>query len=111
MASAGCNVACCCLGDFVRGYLSLRVQQLDVTVETKTLDSVFVKIVISVQYNVLPEKQYEGEGRTAGHLSLRWSSFSAEGAWRPRDTKAVGGWSSWRFIHAPSRSCSQPSTS
>lgn len=37
------------------GKLSLKVHQLDVSVETKTKDNVFVKIVISVQYSVQPD--------------------------------------------------------
>jgi regulator of protease activity HflC (stomatin/prohibitin superfamily) len=39
--------------------LTLRVQQLDVLVETKTQDNVFVKLKVSVQYYVLAEKMYE----------------------------------------------------
>lgn len=42
--------------DKISGRLSLRVKQLDVTVETKTQDNVFVKIVVSVQYRVLENK-------------------------------------------------------
>lgn len=42
--------------DQIAGRLSLRVQQLDVRVETKTKDNVFVFVVVSVQYNVLPDK-------------------------------------------------------
>ena len=38
------------LVDNVTGRLSLRIQQLDVVVETKTKDDVFVKIKVSVQY-------------------------------------------------------------
>ena len=45
--------------DRVAGKLSLRIQQLDVVVETKTKDDVFVKIKVSVQYLVLPEKVYD----------------------------------------------------
>ena len=30
----------------------MRIQQLDVSVETKTLDDVFVNILVSVQYQV-----------------------------------------------------------
>ena len=37
----------------------LRIQQLDVNVETKTLDDVFVDLKISVQYRVLKDKVYE----------------------------------------------------
>jgi regulator of protease activity HflC (stomatin/prohibitin superfamily) len=38
---------------------NLRIQQLDVDVETKTLDDVFVNLKISVQYRVINEKVYE----------------------------------------------------
>lgn len=40
----------------ISGRVSLRVQQLDVRVETKTKDNVFVFVVVSVQYYVLPDK-------------------------------------------------------
>jgi regulator of protease activity HflC (stomatin/prohibitin superfamily) len=36
--------------------LNMRVQQLDVSVETKTLDNVFVNLQISVQYQVVKDK-------------------------------------------------------
>lgn len=39
--------------------LSLQVQQMDVKVETKTKDNVFVIIPISVQYKVIPERVYD----------------------------------------------------
>ena len=39
--------------------LSLQVLQLDVEVETKTKDNVFVKIPIAVQYKVNPDKVYD----------------------------------------------------
>ena len=45
--------------DRVAGRLSLRIQQLDVVVETKTKDDVFVKIKVSVQFVVLKEKVYD----------------------------------------------------
>lgn len=45
--------------DRVEGRLSLKIQQLDVIVETKTLDDVFVRLKISVQYKVVKEKVYE----------------------------------------------------
>jgi len=45
--------------DRVSGRMSLRVMQLDVLVETKTLDNVFVKLKVSVQYYILPDKIYE----------------------------------------------------
>jgi regulator of protease activity HflC (stomatin/prohibitin superfamily) len=43
----------------LRGPLSLRVQQLDVTVETKTEDNVFVKVIVAVQYHVLNNKIFD----------------------------------------------------
>jgi len=45
--------------DRVAGRLSLRVQQLDVVVETKTKDDVFVKVKVSVQYKVIKDKVYD----------------------------------------------------
>jgi regulator of protease activity HflC (stomatin/prohibitin superfamily) len=41
------------------GRLSFRVQQLNVRVETKTLDNVFLLSVVSVQYQVLRDKVFE----------------------------------------------------
>jgi regulator of protease activity HflC (stomatin/prohibitin superfamily) len=41
------------------GRLSLRVQQLNVKVETKTSDNVFVDIVVSVQYHVVEGHEFE----------------------------------------------------
>ncbi len=43
----------------IAGRVSLKIQQLDVIVETKTLDDVFVKLKVSVQYVVIREKVYE----------------------------------------------------
>jgi regulator of protease activity HflC (stomatin/prohibitin superfamily) len=43
----------------VRGRVSLRVLQMDVHVETKTRDNVFVNLVTSVQYRVLDSKVFE----------------------------------------------------
>jgi len=45
--------------DKVAGRLSLKIQQLDVIIETKTLDDVFVKLKVSVQYKVLADKVYD----------------------------------------------------
>lgn len=44
--------------DQVAGRVNLRVSQLDVEVETKTEDNVFVRVVVAVQYRVLPDKIY-----------------------------------------------------
>ncbi|MBA3393648.1 MAG: SPFH domain-containing protein [Deltaproteobacteria bacterium] len=45
--------------DTVAGRVNLRVQQLDVRIETKTEDNVFVHMIVSVQYFVLPDKVYD----------------------------------------------------
>ena len=45
--------------DRVAGRVSLRVQQLDVVIETKTKDDVFVKIKVSVQYKVIKDKVFD----------------------------------------------------
>lgn len=45
--------------DKLAGRMTLRVQQLDVKAETKTQDNVFVHIMVSVQYFILPEKVYD----------------------------------------------------
>lgn len=43
----------------VSGVISLRLSQMDVAVETKSKDNVFVHVMISVQYRILAEKVYE----------------------------------------------------
>lgn len=45
--------------DQIAGRVSLKIQQLDVVVETKTKDDVFVKLKVSVQYVVIREKVYD----------------------------------------------------
>jgi regulator of protease activity HflC (stomatin/prohibitin superfamily) len=45
--------------DRVSGRLSLKIQQLDVVVETKTKDDVFVKLKVSVQFQVIKTKVYD----------------------------------------------------
>jgi regulator of protease activity HflC (stomatin/prohibitin superfamily) len=45
--------------DTVAGVVSLRVNQITLTMETKTKDNVFVTIPISVQNRVRPEKVYD----------------------------------------------------
>lgn len=52
----GCHFVPWCLGNRVAGYLSLRVQQLDVRCETKTKDNVFVTVVASIQYKAMADK-------------------------------------------------------
>jgi regulator of protease activity HflC (stomatin/prohibitin superfamily) len=45
--------------DRIAGKLSLKIQQLDVIIETKTLDDVFVRLKVSVQYKVIKDKVYD----------------------------------------------------
>lgn len=45
--------------DQVAGQVSLRVQEIEIQVETKTLDNVFVKVVVSVQCFVKEDKVFE----------------------------------------------------
>ena len=45
--------------DSVAGRVNLRVQQLNVPVETKSEDNVFVKVAVSVQYHVIADKAYQ----------------------------------------------------
>lgn len=45
--------------DTIPGRVSLKIQQLDVIVETKTKDDVFVKLKVSVQFKILREAIYD----------------------------------------------------
>jgi regulator of protease activity HflC (stomatin/prohibitin superfamily) len=45
--------------DRVAGRVNLRIQQLDVMIETKTKDNVFIKMKVSVQFKVIQDKVYE----------------------------------------------------
>ena len=47
------------LVDRISGRLSLKIQQLDVLIETKTLDDVFVRLKVSVQFKVIKDKVYD----------------------------------------------------
>src|SRR5690554_378570 len=47
------------LVDRIAGRINLRIQQLDVMVETKTKDDVFVRLKISVQFQVLEHNVYD----------------------------------------------------
>ncbi len=55
MAKAGLNFIIPFI-DTKAGSLNMRVQQLDVDIETKTHDDVFVNLRVSVQYKVMPDK-------------------------------------------------------
>ncbi|KAH0696678.1 hypothetical protein KY290_014062 [Solanum tuberosum] len=52
----GCHFLPWCIGSQVAGYLTLRLQQLDVRCETKSKDNVFVTVVASIQYRALADK-------------------------------------------------------
>ena len=60
-AHPGCHVLIPCIGDDIAGALSTRIQSLDVAVETKTKDNVFVTIIVSTQYMVIndDERRYD----------------------------------------------------
>ncbi|AGW86331.1 SPFH domain/band 7 family protein [Blattabacterium sp. (Nauphoeta cinerea)] len=45
--------------DNIVGKLTLKIQQLEVLVDTKTKDNVFVKVKVSVQFKVIKDKVYE----------------------------------------------------
>jgi regulator of protease activity HflC (stomatin/prohibitin superfamily) len=45
--------------DRVAGRVNLRIQQLDVIIETKTQDNVFIKMKVSVQFKVIQDKVYD----------------------------------------------------
>jgi regulator of protease activity HflC (stomatin/prohibitin superfamily) len=47
------------LVDKISGRLSLKIQQLDVMIETKTKDDVFVRLKVSVQYKVIKDKVFD----------------------------------------------------
>lgn len=51
--------------DTVAARMDLRVRQLNVKVETKTQDNVFVHVVVAVQFHVLPGKVYEAHYKLA----------------------------------------------
>lgn len=58
VAQAGLNFKLPFL-DSVAGRISLKVKQLDVNVETKSKDNVFVHLKVSVQYYVLTDKVFD----------------------------------------------------
>jgi len=49
----------CCCGSTLGGIVSLRVRQLNVSAETKTIDNVFVTLRISIQYQISQDNAYE----------------------------------------------------
>ena len=57
-AGPGANCVCYPVDEIV-GVVNMRVQQLDVEIETKTLDNVFVMVVVSIQYSPIQERLWE----------------------------------------------------
>ena len=45
--------------DRISGVVNLKIQQLDVMIETKTKDNVFVKLKVSVQFKVIADRVYD----------------------------------------------------
>jgi len=58
IVTPGINFFCCPI-EYVAKTISLRVQQLEVNCETKTLDNVFVQVQVVVQYRVKHDKVYD----------------------------------------------------
>jgi len=56
IANPGCNCLCP-LVDQVAGTVSMRLQQLNVSCETKTKDNVFVVLKVAIQYQVVSDPQ------------------------------------------------------
>jgi regulator of protease activity HflC (stomatin/prohibitin superfamily) len=52
---AGCYMVCCPIERMVRT-VSLKIQYLDIACDTKTRDNVFVRVIVAVQYRVMPDK-------------------------------------------------------
>jgi regulator of protease activity HflC (stomatin/prohibitin superfamily) len=62
-AGSGCHILNPLICEMVSGYVSTRIQQLDVSVETKTKDNVFVTCIVSVQYQVRRASKFPSCGR------------------------------------------------
>jgi len=58
LANSGLNIKIPIV-ERVVNYVSLKDQQLDVTIETKTEDNVFIKIIVAVQFRAIPSKIYD----------------------------------------------------
>jgi len=58
LVDPGFHFLCWPISD-ISGRLSLRIQQMDMTCESKTLDSVFCSISVSVPFRILAEKAYD----------------------------------------------------
>jgi len=84
VAPPGCNFVCWPVS-YVSERISLRLQQLNVECETKSKDNVFVNVVVSVQYQVLPDKIYDACYRlTNPHAQIRAYVFDVIRSTVPR---------------------------
>lgn len=87
VAQPGCtclNPLCC---EQMAGTLSLRVQQLNVSCETKTKDNVFVTLVVSIQYQVVPDSLYDAFYRLSDpHKQIRSYVYDVVRATVPKIT-------------------------
>lgn len=66
LAEAGCI----CIPwpcEYVAGVVSLRIQELNVTCETKTKDNVFVNVNVSIQYMAIKDRVYSAHYVLADH--------------------------------------------
>jgi regulator of protease activity HflC (stomatin/prohibitin superfamily) len=55
--------------DSIAGIVDLRIQQLNVKVDTKTEDNVFVRLTVAVQYQVVPERVEDAFYKLENHGS------------------------------------------
>lgn len=72
-AEAGCLYLLAPI-EYISGIVSLRVQELNVNIETKTKDNVFVVVSASVQYQVIKEKVYEAYYKLA-HMEQQMRAY------------------------------------
>ena len=73
-AWAGCHCVPWCFGRQIVGYLSLCMQQLDVSCETKTKGNVFVTMVACLQYRALQDNSgVRGGGQRGTRAQTYWS--------------------------------------
>ncbi|CAH9089901.1 unnamed protein product [Cuscuta europaea] len=73
----GCHCVPWCFGYKAAGTLYLRVQQIGVRCETKTMDNVFVTVVASIQYRALAEKASDAFYKLSNTKSQKASENSS----------------------------------
>jgi len=73
--------------DWVAGDVSLRLQQWNVEIETKTKDDVFTKLIIAIQFQILPDKVLEAFYKlTNPHQQMQSFVFNTVRAQVPKMT-------------------------